>query len=45
MVTKAAQNVGFQHLIRGRESAIKNPDQPDSQRIIAQSFSAFFGTS
>lgn len=43
MMATAARNVGFQHLIRGRSSAANPSDTPDGERIIRESFSAFFG--
>jgi large subunit ribosomal protein L44 len=43
ILTRAALNVGYQHLLRCREVAVSNPKHPDSQRIIGESFSALVG--
>jgi len=43
ILSLAARNVGYQHLLRCRQVAVVKTDHPDSKRIIADSFSAFVG--
>ena len=43
ILTRAALNVGYQHLLRCREVAVSNPTHPDSERIIGESFCGLVG--
>lgn len=43
ILSLAARNVGYQHLLRCRRAAVVKTDHPDSKRIVADSFSAFVG--
>eukprot|EP00039_Didymoeca_costata_P024307 m.9990 g.9990 ORF g.9990 m.9990 type:complete len:384 (+) comp4176_c0_seq2:16-1167(+) len=41
ILTRASLNVGYQTLIRSKKTVVKRPGNPDSQRVIAESFAAF----
>jgi len=43
VLTRAALNVGFQHTLRCRQTALKNIGHPESDRVISDCFSALIG--